>query len=174
MSAKRYHRPGRALREGEVAGDVQGGRDRRIRLRGGERQVPGALDRVVDELGEGRMAGAPCRFVCGQVDARCEERMCEPQPLAGSLDDSMGDSCLERLLGARIAQRRHVSFADRRQEEERRPRSCRNPTNPRANELVQCLGHRERKTRIELVREGTRNFERVERIAARHLVDTEK
>jgi hypothetical protein len=135
-----------------------------------EGKVTGALQWIANDLREERVARAPCLFVGALVDARSQERMGEPQTIRDSLDDPGGHRGLERVLRARLAQRAHISLAQRGQEHERTSRRLRQRGDTSAKELVQRLRYGEWLHRVEVLWECSCDLERVERIAPRHVV----
>ena len=75
-------------RPGPAGSGLHGRRHVVIGTGGGEREVPRALIGIVHDLRQARVQRAPPRRRRARIDDRAEERMREPDPAVGDLDDT--------------------------------------------------------------------------------------
>ena len=134
----------------------------------GQGKVPCTRERVVDDLCEPRVDARV-------VDGRGQQWVSEANRAVLAHDHPRSNRRFEHL-------RRHAgtpeqglrSCPDRGDERERRARLRRQPGHPSVHELVQRVGHGQRLGQIDLRTERAGDFERVERIPARLLVNAQQ
>ena len=136
--------------------------------------MTGAEQRVVDDPAI-RRVNAPPLVARLRIEGRREQRVGEPNRPVLALDHVRGDGRVERVRrDARPLQERLRRRAQRRDERERLARGRRKRGDPRAHELVERLGNRQRLERVDVGVERAGQLQREERIAARPLVDAEQ
>jgi hypothetical protein len=161
--------PGRLAVSRAGGGRLEERRDVLVRLVGREREVPRLHVGVCRARRQPRVERAPRERGHAGVDARRQQRVREPHRQV-LLDDEQRvllrerEQSLDVLALERLAQRPHGGRAERGDGVEERRELGRRGLEPPLDRLAQRLGQR-------LARQRPRQLERVERVAARHLVD---
>ena len=92
---------GRLADRGATAGELrdllQRRRDGFVRCARSEREVPGALDRIVDDRGQASMGSLPLFLACPLVENRREQRVREADHCVRVLDHVRRERRLERV-----------------------------------------------------------------------------
>ena len=136
--------------------------------------MAGSRDRVVEELTEKSVCRPPLAVRQSPIEGGGEQGMREADLADHALDDVRDQRRLERILGMsrgrQEVDRGHAEGGDERQ---RAARAFGQRRESSAYQLVQALRDRERLRRVDVHGQRSRELERVERIAARGLVDAE-
>ena len=139
-----------------------------------EREVARAEERVLDDSRDPQVNLPPLLAEILVEDGR-EQRMGEANRPAVALDHVRDDRRVQRLRrNARPLEHGLRGRAERRGERERLARGRREAGDPRAHELLERLGNRQRLNRIDVRVERAGQLQREERIPARRLVDPEQ
>jgi hypothetical protein len=143
-----------------------------VRLFGPQRQVPGPLLGIADDLRETAMQTPPFDGPDRRISGRCEQRMAEPDLAVRQLDDTR----LERLVQRqRVTQKRFGRPRERRCCGEDFPRSQRQYLKALAQDRLECLRDWQRTSGLDPSPsglQGSDQLERVEGVPARGFVDS--
>jgi hypothetical protein len=149
---------------------VQQDGDLGVRRVTGKREVTRAQDRIVDDRRDARV-NRPALVAQVAVEGRRQQRMRETDDAVLPLDHVCSRRRAEHVCGdARADQEGFRRGAERRRKRERVARGSGKLCEPRAKELVERLGNRERRERIDRRIDNARQLEREEGIAAGVLV----
>ena len=141
--------------------------DVRVGCIAGQREVPCTGERVVDEFCQPPVDARV-------VDGRGKQRVGEADRPALACDHTCIDCGLERLRRDPARRSRGSGAVPSAAASASAGASRGEPGHPPVHELVQSLRHRQRLRRIHLCTEGAGDLERVERIAARLLVNAQQ
>ena len=141
---------------------------------GAQREVPGANDRIVGDLGDPRVDATPL-VPEAAVEDRRQQGMREADERSVTFDDPRREGGLERLRGdSRLLEQRLRRRADGGRDREGFPRARGKRLEPRPHELVERLRDRKRLQRFDVRGKNARDLEREERVPAGSLVDAEQ